>query len=281
MIVAVCSEKGAAGVTTLASALALSWPQPRLLLEADPSGGDLAFRLPPPGARYLAPQPSVVTLAQHARAGDDLDLTAYAQATRLGVAVIPGPPWAGTWTPIRNLWPQVAAHLAVWPGTVIADLGRLHGHPGFALAQAADVLLLLTTPSAEAYFRVRERSQQLAQALGERPARRGPVGVVVRAGRKDKDQVEEIRQILAVVGSPVPVVGTLLDDEAGVRALQAGTDSASLRRTPLMRSAADLQARIQRMWPSPAPAPGTPLGVDAGSVSRLGWAPVRLPGEVR
>ncbi len=45
MIVSVCADKGAAGVTTLATVLAMVWPTERVLLEADCSGGDLAFRL--------------------------------------------------------------------------------------------------------------------------------------------------------------------------------------------------------------------------------------------
>jgi MinD-like ATPase involved in chromosome partitioning or flagellar assembly len=276
VIVAVCSEKGAPGVTTLATALAMSWPEPRLLLEADPSGGDLTFRLPPPGARYLAPDPSVVSLAQQARLADgDVDPTWHSQRTRLGVAVIPGPPWAESWAPLRNLWPKVAARLSVWPGTVIVDLGRLRGHPGFALAQTADVVLLLTAPNAESYLRVRERAQQLAQALGGHTARRNPVGVVVRAGPKDKEAVEEIRQILAVIGSPVPVVGAFAYDESGIKTLNRSNDSAHLRHTALMRSAAELRARIQRMWPSEA----TDRAPDPGSDSMR--TPVQLRGEVR
>ena len=47
MIIGVCSNKGAPGVTTLATALALTWPGDTVLLEADPSGADLPFRLLP------------------------------------------------------------------------------------------------------------------------------------------------------------------------------------------------------------------------------------------
>ena len=46
MLVAVCSVKGSPGVTTFCMALAAQWPaQTRcVLLECDPSGGDLATR---------------------------------------------------------------------------------------------------------------------------------------------------------------------------------------------------------------------------------------------
>ena len=45
-IVTICSSKGSPGVTTLACAIAATWPQNRriLLAECDPSGGDIAAR---------------------------------------------------------------------------------------------------------------------------------------------------------------------------------------------------------------------------------------------
>ena len=41
MLIALCSVKGAPGVTTSALALALSWPRPVVLAELDPAGGDV------------------------------------------------------------------------------------------------------------------------------------------------------------------------------------------------------------------------------------------------
>ena len=59
MIVTLCSDKGSPGVTTLAVALGLVWPVQRLVLEADPAGGDLAFRMRQPGGGGpLGPDPS-------------------------------------------------------------------------------------------------------------------------------------------------------------------------------------------------------------------------------
>ena len=55
MIVTVCSDKGSPGVTTLAVAIGLVWPVPRLVLEADPAGGDLAFRMRRTGVRLIMP----------------------------------------------------------------------------------------------------------------------------------------------------------------------------------------------------------------------------------
>ena len=41
MLIALCSAKGAPGVTTSGLALALSWPRPVVLAELDPAGGDV------------------------------------------------------------------------------------------------------------------------------------------------------------------------------------------------------------------------------------------------
>src|SRR3954463_12043197 len=41
MLIALCSAKGAPGVTTSGLALTLAWPRPVLLAELDPAGGDV------------------------------------------------------------------------------------------------------------------------------------------------------------------------------------------------------------------------------------------------
>ena len=258
MIIGVCSDKGAPGVTTLATALALAWEGTAILLEADPSGADLVFRLHRPEEEFLASEPSVRSLALAARSGDvGGDLARFTQSTSLGVSVIAGQAQAEDWAPVRGLWPQVAGEVAAWPGPVIADLGRLQpGHPGVALAQAVEVMLLMSDPTVEGLFHVRARTEELARLLGGRP--RNPVGVVVRAGqKKHKRVVDDVTQLLQTVGSPVPVAGWVADDPGGVAALLAGADTAHLRRSALMRSVVDLIARIHRTWPDTAVAAGT------------------------
>ena len=44
MLIALASVKGSPGVTSAALALAAVWPNPVVLVEADPSGGDLTYR---------------------------------------------------------------------------------------------------------------------------------------------------------------------------------------------------------------------------------------------
>jgi MinD-like ATPase involved in chromosome partitioning or flagellar assembly len=267
VIVAVCSDKGSPGVTTLATVLALVWEGERVLLEADPSGGDLSLRLRQPGREYLSREPTILTLAMAVRGGARGEtLLGYAQDTSLGIAVIPGPPVAEAWTPMLHLWSQVADRIQEWAGTVIIDLGRLQpDHPGLALAQAADAVVLLTTATVDGLFHARERAAALERAIGG-SAQEQRVGVVVRAGSRDKGALSEVHQVLQHL---VPVVGGLADDPAGVSALLAGSDSAHLRRSLLIRSGAALAARIQQTWPAGASSRVAGRRLAAGSPVRL------------
>ena len=60
VIVAVCSDKGSPGVSTLAMGLGMVWPGDRVVLDADTAGGDLPFRLWTADREHrLASSPSV------------------------------------------------------------------------------------------------------------------------------------------------------------------------------------------------------------------------------
>jgi len=70
MIVALGADKASPGVTTAAVALAMAWPGGRAVFEADPSGGDLAFRaLHATAGGLLAAEPGLLTLAADTRSG--------------------------------------------------------------------------------------------------------------------------------------------------------------------------------------------------------------------
>ena len=217
MIVSVCSDKGSPGVTTLAAALGMVWPGERVLLDADTAGGDLPFRLwsagPGATAGRLSPSPSIAQLATAARLG----LTGagpwpFAQDTSLGVPVVPGVLSAERFRPLRSLWPRIAAELAAWPGTVIADLGRLQtGQPGAAGGPGRDRGAAADPgrsgePGASAgpgggARRVggRPRPGPVPGRGGGRPARPGP----------PRSAPDQVRQVLASIGSPAPVLGFL------------------------------------------------------------------------
>lgn len=88
MLLCLASLKGSPGVTTLALVLAARWPEPwrRVLVEADPAGGDLA-------ARYGLPlTPGLVSLAATARNGTEADIIGeHVQLLAGGLPVVIGP----------------------------------------------------------------------------------------------------------------------------------------------------------------------------------------------
>jgi hypothetical protein len=259
VILAICADKGAPGATTLAMALGVVWPVQRVLLEADPSGGDLAFRLRDRQSGELASEPTVMSLAADAREGLPAgSLAGYAQRTSLGVPVLLGPLSAEGFEPMARLWPQVAAEAQRWPGTVIADLGRLQLRhaAGPVAAAATGVLLVMRANSREDLYHGRDRAGELAGRLGQGPHGRSPLAVaVVCPSRDGRRAVGEVRQVLVsqAASSTIPVLGFLAEDVRGVAGLRAGELSRRLLGSELIRSARTLAESLLGWWPPLSP----------------------------
>lgn len=254
MIVSVCADKGAPGVTTLVTVLAMVWPSERVLLEADCSGADLPFRLRhADGDRLLDPQPSVLALAADARGPLPADgLLRYAQPSSLGVPVIPGALSPEAFTPMARLWPQIATAAASWSGTAIADVGRLQpGDPASPIVNASTVVLLLARADLEGLYRVRERVTELTATLDGPAQERSRLVVVVRArpGREGKAAIGQVQQLLEACGSPARVAGLFADDPTGIEALRAGDLSRRLLGSELIRSGTALAETVQAWCP--------------------------------
>lgn len=254
MIVSVCADKGAPGVTDLTTVLGVVWPGARVLLEADSAGADLPFRLRhADGDRLLDAQPSVSSLAADCRGGlPDAGLLRYAQRTTLGVPVVPGALSAEGLEPVARLWPRVAEAAAEWDGTVLADLGRLQpGNPAAALARASTVVLLLVRPDLAGLYHLRDRVGELAGSLGQGELQRSPIAVVVRsrAGAPGRSAVAQVRQMLDAAGSPVPVAGVYAEDPAGIALLREGQLTRRLVGSDLLRSARGLAQTVLSWWP--------------------------------
>lgn len=260
MIVAVCAEKGSPGVTTVATALATVWPDPRLLLEADPSGGDLAFRAQrPDGGGLLAAEPGLLALAADARTGTmpPEALPRYAQPTAWGVPVVLGPPSAHAYAPMRNLWPAVATAAAAWPGTAIADLGRLYpGSPALTVAHEATAVLVLARLNVGSLYHLRDHITELAHTIGDPSRDRNPVAVVALARPQEAGEaMRQVTRMLEAVGSPIPVAGTIAVDPKTAQRLRHGELPRRAERTDLFRSATELAATVCQWWPQLAPYP--------------------------
>lgn len=154
MLVAVVSFKGSPGVTTFSVALAARWPAPTqpVLVEADPSGGDIATRF------CLPSSPGLLSLAAAARGSADPGLLwQHTQALPGGLLAVTAPPDADltrgalltltTDSPSAGLIRASARRPDV---VVIADCGRVdHASAAMSIVREADALVLLTRAHAD------------------------------------------------------------------------------------------------------------------------------------
>jgi len=155
MLVAVCSLKGSPGVTTFAVALTARWPgQARcVLVECDPSGGDVATRF------GLTSSPGLVSLAAAGRRSSDPGLLwQHTQALPGGLPVVAAPPGADqALAAVTALFQEGSGgtdvlHLAASaPDTVvIADCGRVDPTSAvLPIVRCANAMLLLSRAHAE------------------------------------------------------------------------------------------------------------------------------------
>lgn len=252
MIVAVGSDKGSPGATTLATALGLVWPGHRLLCELDPRGADLPFRLLSAPGQHMAAAPSVATLALDARPGAaPAQLARYAQPTVLGVPVIRGEVSTRAAGKVASQLPAIAALAAAWPGAVISDVGSLQpSNPAMVVAKAASIVLLVMRASTEGLGHLRDRIEELTSYLGDPSRDWTSVGVVLVASVHEEGAAERrARAVLDSIGSPAPVVGVFQHDPAAAAALWGGPLSKRITKGPLVRSAEKLVGSMWQLWP--------------------------------
>lgn len=264
-LIALFSDKGSPGTTTLTLALATVWPRPVALVECDPAGADLALRLiDPKGRPALRPEPGLLTLAAAAHRDPTGTPSVWAHGQPLpavaGPVVVPGLDRPEQGAALAGLWASIAAALARTDGgDVLADLGRLHpGSPASAVAEAADVLVGIARGSADGMLRLRDRFDGVLAGLPTRPDRRTFVVLVVE-DRRAGEAVAAMRAVLEHARLPVTVAGFLALDPSAVRDLLGGPRGARLQRSLLARSAramlpllADHPADIRAMPQQPA-----------------------------
>jgi MinD-like ATPase involved in chromosome partitioning or flagellar assembly len=272
-LIALASVKGSPGVTTTCLALAAAWPaERRLVIEADPAGGDLGpwLGLPPaPGLTGLA------AAARHDRSSE----VAWQHACELGgglhLVIAPaGAEQAGAClAALAGNGSPVFASLAAGPEAVIADCGRLDpGSPALAIAAQADVTLLMVRPRVSELSHLALRADGLARA-GARVA----LLLAADAGRGPAEASYPAGEIAATLD--IPVQASMPADPRGAADLFAcRADMHKIRRAPLARAAASIAAELAAgpgQSPVPADAPGParvtahpPAEVTAGDAPR-------------
>jgi MinD-like ATPase involved in chromosome partitioning or flagellar assembly len=217
------SFSGAPGATTVALALAASWPD-AVVVEGDWQGGRLAARF------GLRRDPGLVTFAA-ARAA--LDLDAHVQVSPAGVALMVGPESGET---AEALWgsagPVVASRLSSTLRSVVVDAGRLSGQSplvAHVVPLASSVVVV-----------VRNEPGDLAVAaagLGRLRRANRSVGLVVVGSAPYS--AAEIGDALAA-----PVLSVIPWDPPAAAAVSTGAPHRNLRATGFARAVRSLAEEL-------------------------------------
>ena len=229
------------GVTTLAAALAATWPEGRrvLLVELDPAGGTLA------AVSGWPSEPGIVSLAAAVRRRPDPEAVwGHCQHLPGGAAVLAGPASPEQARSALALVAGVIGRLGELGADVLVDCGRLDpGSPVFTTFTGADQSVLAARPS-----------------LGD---------LHVLATRLEAHQPERYELVLVGDGPyppaevadalSVPVLGTLPWDPPGtVAAVAEAVSHRGLARSPLLRAARTLAERLTNPVPSERSGDGQP-----------------------
>lgn len=194
-LLALASAKGSPGVTTAAMLFGALWPRHSLVIECDPSGADIAWRMPGDDGETLDPQKGVLSLAAAGRRSLHPGLLSmHSQRIVGGLDVIPGVVVPEQATGIR--WDELAKLFSTAPGVdVIADLGRVGAAtPQNVMFQAASAMVMLVDTLPSNVVHLRERVGRLREAWG--PGMAPPLHVVVVAPPKRERAVRETRDVL-------------------------------------------------------------------------------------
>jgi MinD-like ATPase involved in chromosome partitioning or flagellar assembly len=242
-VVAVTGGKAGPGATTAALALALSWPGPVLLVDADGAGGDMVPGMLPGRAgtergllswlvatRRLAVLEAAQVLAEH--------VVSLPEAPE--VWLMPGVQHGGQLQPLAaGGWERLARVLEREPTAagrdVIVDTGRLSSGACWPVLAVADQVLLTVRPTARSIQGARGAADQLREHLGDLALVRL---LICGAGEYSAKDVSQ--QLW------VPVAGALPQDRAAAAVLTEGAAAGMrlLRRSRLLRSAASLAAEL-------------------------------------
>ncbi|QKE85134.1 hypothetical protein [Arthrobacter sp. NEB 688] len=236
--IALCSASGSPGVTTTALGLAMTWPRPLLLVEADPTGGSAVLaghfrgQVQPSGSLvdlamrdHPARLEEVIPALGMSMPGTNVNLLtgtrSHAQARAL----------AGLWQPLAEAF----ARLDTFGQDVIIDAGRLGlaGSPE-PLLYGADVCLLVVRTDLVALAGARSWAETLRSEFESRGGVSAVGLMTVGEGRP-----YGAREIAKVLGLPV-VAGVAWDESAAAvfsrgeprsRRFEGSAYMRSLRRT--------------------------------------------------
>ena len=226
MLTALVSAKGAPGVTTSALAIAAEWPRAAVVVDADPSGGDVAAGLGrgawPEGCHLLElvaqcrTTPLDVALrALVVRTGDHAPLALAGLGSPAQTPVVP--------------WSSLGRGLARLTSVdVVCDLGRyLHGASSREFLDACDRIVVVTRSTLPATRAAARLVDLLRDGM---PASRIGIVVVAPGGPYAAEDIAE--------GCQTPLVGEMPDDPRTAAVWSRGAPAGrGLSRSPLQRAA--------------------------------------------
>lgn len=247
MLVAMASAKGSPGVTTTARVLASVWPTQSILVDADPAGGDVALVARTATQEPLDPERGLLSLAVDARRGSEgMSLDSHLQEIDGGLHVLCGVQRPEQVAGMGPVWGTIGTALSRYPGTVVADVGRLAlGSPITPVVTAADVLVFVVRPQVESYAHLRERLSWIAatENAGSVPP---PVGVVIVTDPRDSSSAKDLSSLLAHSGLTAQVLGTVAHDPRAADVV-GGRLSRGIDRSMLVRSARSLVDSVRSL----------------------------------
>ena len=252
MLISIGSAKGSPGVTTLALALAAVWPDRAILVEADASGGDLAFRCRHDGGGEVATTPSLTSLAAATRGGragvgsphGNL-LREHTQVLASGVRVVPGLLGPAQATAVEHLWENVAALAATTQEPVVADVGRIAGSASArAFLDPSDIAVVVCQPTLESLVHTRSLLTSLATRGGGGPSPTALLPVVVSHARHAASAAADVDEVCAEVPGLAACTPVVLDSSAVQQLERGASPHGRLAGSRLLRSVSTLWERI-------------------------------------
>ena len=242
-LITVMSAKGAPGATTTAMLISSLWPQPTLLVDADPNGGDVALRLGREDGRPMDRERGLLSLLPAARRGLLPSMVNDHAQTALGgqqiVAGLAGPGQSNAVTP---LWPALADAFAEIPETdVVVDVGQVHERSShLSIVERSDLMLWVFRPNPWSAIHTRRRLEGLSGFLAEAPIR---VGVVAVAGHHEEDDAVSAAEAIIGDWEWVTSYGSVAWDRQAVVMFEGG-EVRRPERTLLARSGRSVAQRL-------------------------------------
>jgi hypothetical protein len=247
-VIALIGGKGSPGVTVSSLALSFGWPRPRILVEADPAGGDIRTGF----LRHLD-IPADFGLMQLVLAdlrGQGSDLSA--NLINLGDQktswmLLPGidsptqaPSLNQAWDGLADL---MAAAGAAEPGfDAIVDCGRIiTPFVPWPILWRADAVLVVARPTASSLASAMATVRLLKPSLNTNGAGDRTLGMIL-VGSGDYQPAEIERAFARDAAATVDIVGTLPHDPDTARVLSSG--GTVHRRQQLLRAAGGLAETV-------------------------------------